>query len=484
MEQVKDTLTGIYDQIQPYLAKTVFIHSSNVDEYVHYLSSMSGLRDDAARIVITTVLSYPLCYIHAAIKSPKIKKLMSIIFGVIILQFCFGEAYSVVVYLLMLFAPHKYEPYIIFIFTMLYMSICMIYSLVTDYMGWSCDSTVYQMILVIRLSSLGFDYFDGVYDRKNQENIIKNSKNAKLVRTCELRRATRINALPSLLDYFAYCYHFAGLLGGPTIFYREYLDVVNNKTFPNGKIPKRFGSVLLNIVNCAILFALWIYLGSMFSPQYLITEEYGLLPFWKQYIILSIACISQSLKYMATWKLGEGVCVANGFGSVKTEKGIQWTGVSNVNVFKFLLSQDMGEATKNWNLRTQKWLSRYVYFRTGYSLLCVYIVSAFWHGFYPGYYISFLFCGVCQYASRFTKTRLYNRIKDNYYLEKIYCRLANIMTMFYGCYCVNAHFLLSLENAKKYYGNLHYIPHIALLIALCILMIIPPKKDTTKEKMN
>lgn len=41
----------------------------------------------------------------------------------------------------------------------------MIYALVTDYMGWACDSTVYQMILVIKFSSLAFDLYDGTYDK-------------------------------------------------------------------------------------------------------------------------------------------------------------------------------------------------------------------------------------------------------------------------------------------------------------------------------
>ena len=43
--------------------------------------------------MITMILSYPVSLIHSMIKNPQIKKILSIVFGVVILQFCFQEAY-------------------------------------------------------------------------------------------------------------------------------------------------------------------------------------------------------------------------------------------------------------------------------------------------------------------------------------------------------------------------------------------------------
>jgi D-alanyl-lipoteichoic acid acyltransferase DltB (MBOAT superfamily) len=47
----------------------------------------------------------------------------------------------------------------------------------------------------------------------------------------------------------------------------------------------------------------------------------------------------------------------------------------------------------SWNKFTANWLRRYVYTRVKISALklpTTFFVSAFWHGFYPGYYTTFL----------------------------------------------------------------------------------------------
>lgn len=47
---------------------------------------------------------------------------------------------------------------------------------------------------------------------------------------------------------------------------------------------------------------------------------------------------------------------------------------------------------KNWNMAVQSWLERYIFKRSPVRSLSKYITffaSAFWHGFYPGYYITF-----------------------------------------------------------------------------------------------
>jgi lysophospholipid acyltransferase len=51
----------------------------------------------------------------------------------------------------------------------------------------------------------------------------------------------------------------------------------------------------------------------------------------------------------------------------------------------------------NWNIFTGKWLKYYFYTRllsAGWKRMAnpiTFLVSAFWHGFYPGYYMLFAF---------------------------------------------------------------------------------------------
>ena len=55
----------------------------------------------------------------------------------------------------------------------------------------------------------------------------------------------------------------------------------------------------------------------------------------------------------------------------------------------------------NWNIQTNVWLRRLVYDRVYKGrTLCVFVLSAAWHGFYPGYYVAFLLFALLTYAGR------------------------------------------------------------------------------------
>ena len=53
----------------------------------------------------------------------------------------------------------------------------------------------------------------------------------------------------------------------------------------------------------------------------------------------------------------------------------------------------------NWNIATVRWLRYSVYERL-YSTTAVFTVSAFWHGFYPGYYLMFFSFAMATPAAR------------------------------------------------------------------------------------
>ena len=68
----------------------------------------------------------------------------------------------------------------------------------------------------------------------------------------------------------------------------------------------------------------------------------------------------------------------------------------------------MKEVFENWNIQTQLWLKRIGYDRlpTG-KTLGVFVLSAFWHGFYPGYYLTFVLCAFYVYAGRGVNTNFF-----------------------------------------------------------------------------
>jgi hypothetical protein len=84
-------------------------------------------------------------------------------------------------------------------------------------------------------------------------------------------------------------------------------------------------------------------------------------------------------------------------GFTEDGKARGWNGVSNMDILGFEFAQSFRESSRAWNKGTQNWLERYVYTRTGNSLMATYFISAFWHGFYPGYYFFFMSRTCCRW---------------------------------------------------------------------------------------
>lgn len=65
----------------------------------------------------------------------------------------------------------------------------------------------------------------------------------------------------------------------------------------------------------------------------------------------------------------------------------------NVNFLAIETTCDFRTIISEWNVSTNRWLNQYIYQRLGRTFkanLTTYLVSAFWHGFYPGYYLTFV----------------------------------------------------------------------------------------------
>ncbi len=117
-------------------------------------------------------------------------------------------------------------------------------------------------------------------------------------------------------------------------------------------------------------------------------------------------------KYYFAWYLCEAGCVAYGLGLTsydnKTGKGT-WDGMTNSRALLVETASSTQQLTDNWNIRTSEWLKHNVYFRARrpaflskvvsertFANIMTKFTSAFWHGFYPGYYIFFLQLVVVQ----------------------------------------------------------------------------------------
>lgn len=98
-------------------------------------------------------------------------------------------------------------------------------------------------------------------------------------------------------------------------------------------------------------------------------------------------------KYYFGWKLSQ--CAVHASGISYDEKG-QFERVKTCNPWLVETSVHLREKVANWNMSSELWLRRCIYERAPFkdkqnNQAYTFAISTFWHGFYGGYYFSFLF---------------------------------------------------------------------------------------------
>lgn len=111
--------------------------------------------------------------------------------------------------------------------------------------------------------------------------------------------------------------------------------------------------------------------------------------FW--FMIMATTIIR--FKYYHAWLLADAICNNSGLGFNGYDKDGQskWDLISNINVISFELGTNFRDSINNWNMGTNRWLRSVVFERVPrkYGTIFTFSLSALWHGFYPGYYITF-----------------------------------------------------------------------------------------------
>uniref|UniRef100_A0A6G3MIQ5 Lysophospholipid acyltransferase 1 (Trinotate prediction) n=1 Tax=Henneguya salminicola TaxID=69463 RepID=A0A6G3MIQ5_HENSL len=107
--------------------------------------------------------------------------------------------------------------------------------------------------------------------------------------------------------------------------------------------------------------------------------------------------------YYTTWKSAESACnlCYVGFGGILEDGTQDWTKCQNVNILGYEFSTNMKEAVDNWNITTNHWLRKVVYNRVPkQKVICTFLVSALWHGFFLHYYYFFIFTSLMIHIGR------------------------------------------------------------------------------------
>ena len=115
-------------------------------------------------------------------------------------------------------------------------------------------------------------------------------------------------------------------------------------------------------------------------------------------MVFSFWCVTfLKCKYYFAWKFSLGAVHASGISYQRHEDGTyDFNGVQTCDPIKIETTKHIRKKINYWNMSCQEWLRKCIYERSSFkhksqSQLFTFMISAFWHGFYGGYYLSFFF---------------------------------------------------------------------------------------------
>jgi len=508
---------------------------SSASEILHYLKYLNvlefvgepvqerfavlGFGPIQARFLMGLFLSVPLgiLYRFCVYKIPRAARIwLTLLFGFQIMWFIYGMqtlnliACAVVTFAIMKLLPLSISYIVAFIFCIAYMEASHLYIMFTAYMSWEPDFTAPFMVLSIKLTSYAFSVHDAYYhhqlleskDKSQQEGDPKNPAPADLT---PRQLHYMVEEQPGFLDYMAWVFFFPGFFGGPAVEYMDFSRFMDGSMFKDmkGKIPSCLKDGTLVFLECSVFMAAIAIFGNydMSNARAKLADPVvaAEIPFWRRYLIMTVAAMLQRAKYYSVWLMGELASRATGVGfsgMVKDPKTgelvANWDNSVNVKPFGFEFANSMKVAVDVWNMATERWLRYYCFERLAFTPLAkwnrglTFVFSAFWHGVYPAYYMTFVTAALVRevgaYARRKLRPYVVQAAKKRPFIHTIYDILSTICVII----CLNPLFccfgMLSAHDAIEVFKSTYFCGYWILALGVIVLPFVPTLKTDNKPK--
>ncbi|KAL1959374.1 hypothetical protein VTO42DRAFT_2177 [Malbranchea cinnamomea] len=384
------------------------------------LSETTGASVDELKLVFSFLLSYPLAAILKRLPDSQPWKKNAFIVCVSVFYlvglFDLWDGLRTLIYssagtyAIAYFVDGSLMPWLGFLFLMGHMSISHIARQIKDSPS-SVDITGAQMVLVMKLTAFCWNVHDG---------------RLPVNQLTPTQAYAAIREFPSLLDFAGYVFFFPSLWAGPACDYVEYRRWIETTMFdlPPGvdqskapltrkkrRIPRSGRPAMRKAAMGLSWIAAFLVMGPRYNTDLMLSDKYMEYNIFLRVIILHLFGFTARLKYYGVWMLTEGACILSGMGynGIDPHTGkVHWDKLENVNPWGLETAQSPHQYLANWNKNTNHWLRNYIYLRVtpkgkkpGFrASLATFITSAVWHGFYPGYYLTFVLGAFLQTSAK------------------------------------------------------------------------------------
>ncbi|XP_046858597.1 lysophospholipid acyltransferase 2-like isoform X2 [Xenia sp. Carnegie-2017] len=349
---------------------------------------------------------------------------------------------------------HRYT----FILTMTWLSVNHIYHQITDYGGYRQNVTGPLMVITQRLTYVAYSLHDGLCRNANELTIEQ--------------RQHCIKEKPTMLEFFSYNLHFTMFLVGPSCTYYEFIQFIdgNNMKGYKGLYKIPVITVAMKIFKAITYLGLYVLGGSLLSVYTCIDSTYrSKTPLLTKIVHGYLVIGAVKMRYYFAWTFGDGVINAAGMGFNGYDKNGEqrWDAFTNIKVKNIELATNARTILENWNICTEKWLKRIIYFRAKnkvQGVMTTAFTSALFHGFYPGYYLCFISTGLITISSRTARHSFWAFFQESKRKKIFYDILTWCITNTLVSYCVLPFMLLRLEYGIIFWRSMYFFGHFVSIL--------------------
>jgi hypothetical protein len=386
-----------------------------LQQAAEHINAAAGLNDiSTGRYLAAVFGAYPMALLFSSIpgRFSFLKHLVGAALGIYLAQWVYGVQWihsfisSIVVYVIVIVGSavpglKHLVPWVVFAWAMIYMTAGHLVRQLVNHGGTATDWTGPQMVLTIKLVEFAWNYYDGIVARKHLATVA--ASDTRAASQAKMQLAAAVEYTPNPVEFFSYVFNFTAYFAGPAFEIKKFLQANDGSAYgkagsvpPASRILNGLGKLVVAVIYLAIYVTAQAHvpLSLSTSPEAMAdTSFWGILT--GRWPLIWLGCVfATQCKYYFVWKLTEGSAVWAGFGYDENNTNDTWGGAIQVNVLGFQTAPSFGKATRYWNMRTQHWLEHYIYRRitrvANINMWATYFASAFWHGFYPGYYLTFM----------------------------------------------------------------------------------------------
>ncbi|XP_038068569.1 lysophospholipid acyltransferase 7-like [Patiria miniata] len=356
-------------------------------------------------------------------------------------------------------------------------------------------SNVVQLLLTLKLVGVAFE----VHDSHEIETKQKNATSDQQIQGSAKSRYVAVIQKPGVLDVFQYAFCFIGIITGPYYKYKTYYDMIHCENSQDIPSIEPMVDRLKTLVPVGLLFLI---MSHYLSIDYAKSDEFYTHGYWYRTLYMIPMFMLFRLRMYSAWILSECVCMSATLGaypvSLKPKVGLgpsvnpdeinssdkqveyNYETIHNIDWYQCDFTPTFRDGMRNWNMSVQWWLKNYVFFRfpvKAWSTSVTMLVSSYWHGIHPGYFLSFLTVPIVLVAED-AMMRAFRTDANAHWYDKLnwFFRMRAFE------YLAMGFLLLGFWSTMRYWASTLFIVHVVTFVFIAIGYAFKPKKQNVKRE--